>query len=104
MPKSVPGELVYTAATQGGLRKPDHSSNVASSISTDNQYDQILYFPKQTEPRFMDMGLFDFDTVVFRELWETRVQKDPERFAAYRRYYISDHRPIWCQLDMRKSD
>ena len=104
MPKSVPGELVYNAATSEGLKRPIHSTHVASSIATDNQYDQIFYFPKLTEPRFMDMGVFDFDAVIFKDLWENRVDRDRKRFNEYLRYYISDHRPLWCQINMNTVD
>lgn len=100
MPRGQPGELVFSAATQAGLRRPEHASQVPSAIASDNQYDQILYFPEQTEPKLGAMGVFDYDTAIFRSLWMGAAKEDKTRFSAYLRYYISDHRPVWCQMRM----
>jgi hypothetical protein len=102
MPKGASGELVYTAATRAGLHRPKHSTQVASAIASDNQYDQILYFPEQTEERLLGMGVYDYDEVIFRTLWE-KLDEDPKPYAAYLRYYMSDHRPLWCQVSITPS-
>lgn len=41
------------------------------------------------------VGVFDFDAVVFRDLWE---RGDRKRFNAYLRYYLSDHRMMWVEV------
>ena len=40
--------------------------------------------------------VFDFDRVVFEDMYEERGLKS---FRAYVRYYLSDHRPIWAAID-----
>ena len=97
MPKAHPGDPIFNALTRRGLHVPDHSSVVGSSIASDNEYDQIALFPGQTEEFYTGhMGIYDFDTVLFPDLWKNRAQKD---FNAYMRYYISDHRPMWIQFE-----
>ena len=100
MPRGEPGNLVYGAATKAGLKRPAHSSQVPTAIASDNQYDQILYFPEQTEPKLKAMGVFDYDTAVFSSLWNGAVNQNRTSFCAYLRYYLSDHRPVWCQMSM----
>lgn len=39
--------------------------------------------------------MFDFDKVLFRELWE---QGKPETFLDYVTYYMSDHLPLWVRF------
>jgi endonuclease/exonuclease/phosphatase family metal-dependent hydrolase len=102
MPKRAAGKIVYTTATCEGLHCPNRSTQVASSIASDNQYDQVLFFPERTEDRLSAMGVFDYDAVIFRTLWE-KLDEDPKRFAAYLRYYMSDHRPFWCQVSTEPS-
>jgi endonuclease/exonuclease/phosphatase family metal-dependent hydrolase len=97
MPKAQPGDPIFDALTRRGLELPSHSSIIGSSIASDNRYDQIAFFPGKTQECFTGhMGAFDFDAVVFPELWTDRGQAD---FNAYLRYYLSDHRPIWIQFE-----
>jgi hypothetical protein len=37
----------------------------------------------------------DFDTVLFRELWENSRETT---FRAFVRYYLSDHRLLWTEF------
>jgi hypothetical protein len=41
--------------------------------------------------------VFDYDKVVFPDLWQARGQTD---FNAYLRYYMSDHRPMWVEFNV----
>ena len=95
MPKAVPGDPIFEALTRKGLEVPAHSSEIGSSIASDNHYDQIAFFPGKTKDCFTGMGVFDYDGVIFPDLWQGRGRQD---FNAYLRYYISDHRPLWMQL------
>lgn len=74
---------------------PGHSTVVGSSIASDNQYDQVAMFPKTTKAWLVDIGVFDFDAVVFKDLW---AMGDVKQFQGYVRYYLSDHRPMWVEL------
>jgi endonuclease/exonuclease/phosphatase family metal-dependent hydrolase len=98
MPKKQPGDPIFQALTKLGLELPEHSTQIASSISTDANYDQIAFFPDTTERCFTGLkGVFDFDTVIFPELWQNGA--NAKNFKAYLRYYLSDHRPMWVQLN-----
>lgn len=70
-PKKQGGNIVYDALTRAGLVTPPHSTEIGSSIASDNQYDQIALFPETTKKWLVDIGVFD---------------------------YPSDHRPMWVQL------
>lgn len=96
LPKAQPGDPIYDALTRRGLHLPEHSTKVGSTIGTDNQYDQLAFFPGETQDEFTgNSGVFDFDSVLFRTLWE---EHSHEEFFEYMRYYISDHRPLWTQF------
>ena len=99
MPKKDPADPIYKALTSRGLELPDHTSEVGSNLASDKHYDQIAFFPGQTKNCFRQMGVFDFDMAVFRSLWD-----DPKRSEAdyrrYVRYYLSDHRPLWMELNV----
>lgn len=97
MPKSEPGDPIYQALTKLGLELPQHSSQIASSISSDASYDQIAFLPETTQNCFTGLkGVFDYDAVIFPELWQNGT--NAKDFKKYLRYYISDHRPMWVQL------
>lgn len=58
--------IVYSALTGGGLVTPEHSGQIDSSIASDNHFDQVAMFPKTTQAWFVDIGVFDYDGVIFR--------------------------------------
>ena len=98
IPKVEPGDDIYSALKRRGLEAPTHSTRIASAIATDNEYDQIMFFPHKTDEKFTgQIGVFDFDGAIFKGLWE-----DPNHtvgdFKAFVRYYISDHRPLWAEF------
>lgn len=66
-----------------------------SNLAGDRQYDQVAFFPGEIESRFKQSGVFDFDQVLFKELWEER---SPGDYWSYVRYHISDHRLLWMEL------
>ncbi|HXE37654.1 MAG TPA: endonuclease/exonuclease/phosphatase family protein [Azonexus sp.] len=99
MPKCEPGDPIYKALTKLGLELPEHSTQIASSISSSANYDQIAFFPETTRKHFTGQkGVFDFDTVIFPNLWQNGT--NTKDFKAYLRYYMSDHRPMWVQLSI----
>ena len=96
LPKVEAGDLIYEALRKRGLRRPEHSTRVASSIAKDKDYDQIMFFPGRTKKEFTgNIGVFDFDNAVFAGLWATRTLA---QFRSYVRYYLSDHRPLWAEF------
>lgn len=98
LPKVEPGDLIYDALRRRGLMRPPHSTRVASSIATDSEYDQVMFFPRTATGAYTGRaGVFDFDGAIFSGLWN-RSDTTPARFRSYLRYYISDHRPLWAEL------
>jgi len=95
MPKREASDPIFRALTSKGLELPAHTTEVGSNLASDKHYDQIAFFPGQTKNCFKQMGVFDFDEVLFKELWESRTKKE---YDAYIRYYISDHRLLWMEL------
>ncbi|MGE5295208.1 MAG: endonuclease/exonuclease/phosphatase family protein [Solirubrobacterales bacterium] len=100
MPKSDHDDPIFKALTNLGLDVPEHSTQIASNIANDANYDQIAFLPETTRNCFTGQkGVFDFDGVVFPDLWQDG--KNAKNFRAYLRYYISDHRPMWVQLSAK---
>jgi endonuclease/exonuclease/phosphatase family metal-dependent hydrolase len=97
MPKRDKGDPIYKALTKRGLELPAHTTAVGSNLASDKHYDQIAFFPGGTKDAFQQMGVFDFDQVVFRDLWDDQ-SKTEAQYRAYVRYYLSDHRPLWMEL------
>ena len=95
LPKVEPGDPIFDQLTARGLQLPQHSTAIGSTIAEDNHYDQVAFFPGETQEHFQSAGVFDFDSAVFRTLWES---KTPAQFRAYVRYYLSDHRPLWAEF------
>ncbi len=103
IPKAQPGDPIFTALTKRGLQVPLHSTRIASAIASDNQYDQIAFFPGRVKKRYQTSGVFDFDGAVFANYWRELDQRhsiDKARtlFCDYLRYHLSDHRPLWAQF------
>ncbi|WCB96314.1 hypothetical protein DSM104299_05071 [Baekduia alba] len=96
LPKAVKGDRIFDALTSRGLVVPPHSSQIGSSIASDNQYDQVAFFPGESMTRFTgQMSVFDFDGALFQDLLAQRGRDD---FLAWMRYYLSDHRPLWAEF------
>lgn len=102
MPKSEPSDPIFKALTKFGLELPEHSTQIASNIAADANYDQIAFLPATTQRCFTGRkGVFDYDTVIFPELWQNGA--NAKRFKTYLRYYLSDHRPMWVELSVHES-
>jgi endonuclease/exonuclease/phosphatase family metal-dependent hydrolase len=96
LPKAIKGDPIWDALTYRGLETPEHTSKIGSAIASDNEYDQIAFFPGSTGNRFTGaMNVFDFDGALFSDLYASRPR---EQFLAYMRFHISDHRPLWAQF------
>ncbi|MBP0905641.1 endonuclease/exonuclease/phosphatase family protein [Mariniflexile gromovii] len=95
IPKIEQGDQTYDALMERGLKLPDHSTQIYSNINDDKQYDQIAFLPS-LKSKITANGVFDFDTAIFPDLWESNVSN----FKKYLKYYMSDHRPMWIQLKL----
>lgn len=95
IPKIEPGDQTYDALMKRGLKLPDHSTQIYSNINNDKQYDQIAFLP-DLKSKITASGVYDFDSAIFPDLWQSNVSN----FKNYLKYYISDHRPMWIQLEL----
>lgn len=94
LPHAEPGDPIYRALTKRGLTIPAHETRIPTNVSDRYDYDQITVVPHLGK-QVVNMGVFDFDAVIFGDIY------DPQKPGYWRRcakYYISDHRPIWTQL------
>ncbi|WP_166959542.1 endonuclease/exonuclease/phosphatase family protein [Yeosuana marina] len=95
IPKVEVGDETYEALMKRGLKLPEHSTQVYSNINNDKQYDQIAFLPA-LKSKITSHGVFDFDSAIFENLWQSSVPN----FKKYLKYYISDHRPMWMELEL----
>jgi endonuclease/exonuclease/phosphatase family metal-dependent hydrolase len=99
LPKREKTDPVFVALTKRGLHLPEHSTKVfGSNLDDDAQYDQMAVFPGPMESAIKQSGVFDFDGALFPGLWG-KTEDEQNKFQAYVKYYISDHRPLWAELD-----
>jgi endonuclease/exonuclease/phosphatase family metal-dependent hydrolase len=100
LPKAAKGDPIYDALTRRGLRLPEHSTEMGSSIKRDLHYDQVAFFPPgESEQALVKASeVFDFDGALFKDLWDDRGKDDYFEFV---RYHISDHRLLWAELELQ---
>lgn len=101
LPKRRRGDRVYDALVRRGLVVPEHATKVGgTNVRDDADYDQMALFPGPIEDAIEQVGIFDFDGAVFRDLWGAGTDADKARFFAWVQYYLSDHRPLWMSLKL----
>jgi endonuclease/exonuclease/phosphatase family metal-dependent hydrolase len=95
-----PGDTDHQQLVELGMMVPEHGSHVVrTNYAKDRHYDALTLFPAHTADGFTGtLGVFDFDNVVFSDLYA----EDPVRFYKYIRYCLSDHRPLWIELQRKK--
>jgi endonuclease/exonuclease/phosphatase family metal-dependent hydrolase len=97
LPERNPGDPIYDALTKRGLQLPPHTTRIPrTNIANTADYDQIAFVPG-LKRHIKTMGVFDFDGTIFRDLW------NPPATSYWRtcaKYYVSDHRPLWAQLEL----
>jgi endonuclease/exonuclease/phosphatase family metal-dependent hydrolase len=97
LPKIDKKDKVYKALLSKGLELPQHSTKVYSNINNDKAYDQIAFLPG-LQHRVTAHGIFPFDNAVFADLYKS---KSGAQFRSYVKYYLSDHRPLWMEIDIK---
>ena len=98
LPMIDPSDPVYKALVNRGLQLPEHSSKIYSNINNDKAYDQIAFLPGM-KSSIISHGIFPFDNAAFADIYKT---KTPAQFRSYLKYYISDHRPMWMELNIKE--
>lgn len=96
----------FRALKKSGLTPMDYFTKTGgSNLSGSKTYDQLAITPGDLQDRVQNYNVFDFDNGIFKSKWEQLNQelspkKAVTKFNSYVRYHISDHRPIWLQLDI----
>lgn len=105
MPRAEKGDKIYDTLVNQGLWIPKYATElVGSNLAGDKDYDELAFFPSRTKEDFTGrMGVFDFDKVLFPDLWSYTdrnegLYEQKKRFFQYIRYYISDHRLLWAEF------
>ena len=96
LPRAEPGDPIFNALTRRGLKLPPHETRIPTNVSNTADYDQIAVTPG-LKSRVLDIGVFDFDAVIFASIFDPH---KPGYWRTCAKYYISDHRPLWMQLEL----
>jgi endonuclease/exonuclease/phosphatase family metal-dependent hydrolase len=106
VPAMDPKESTYKALTKFGWKPLKYVSKTAgSNLGNDKTYDQMAFAPGSIKRRVKAFGVFDFDNAIFRPLWQKLRAKHSkaratQKFNSHVKFHISDHRPLWVQLDI----
>ncbi len=66
----------------------------------------MAFAPDSIQQRILgDPGVFDFDKAVFPDLWKDldstmSKSKAIAQFNRHVKHHLSDHRPLWVQIDV----
>jgi endonuclease/exonuclease/phosphatase family metal-dependent hydrolase len=99
-------ESTYKALVKYGWQPVDYASKTGgSNLGNDKTYDQMVFAPGSIGKRVTQSGVFDFDNAIFKRLWrdldsQLSSKKAISRFNQYVKFHISDHRPLWVELDI----
>ncbi|MCK6548651.1 endonuclease/exonuclease/phosphatase family protein [Myxococcota bacterium] len=106
IPKMDATDEAHQALLRFGLKLPRHATRTGgSNLGNDKTYDQIVLTPTIDDDAIPATGTFDFDNAIFARLWsklrdEHGARRAVPRFNAHVRFHVSDHRPVWAQLDL----
>ena len=96
LPLAQAGDPIHDALTRRGLSLPPHETRIPTNVSDDADYDQIAVTPG-LKSKVRKMGVFDFDRALFSDIYDADT---PGYWRRCAKYYISDHRPLWMQLEL----
>jgi endonuclease/exonuclease/phosphatase family metal-dependent hydrolase len=106
VPEMKETESTYKELVNYGWRPADYTSKTGgSNLGNDKTYDQMVFAPTIPKTRITAQGVFDFDKAVFKPLWEKlqgqmSKSKSIGLFNRHMKHHISDHRPLWVELDV----
>lgn len=105
VPAMDPDESTYKELVRFGWQPVRYDTRTGgANLGNDKTYDQMAFAPDSIQNRMLDFGVFDFDNAVFPELWDRCIAELPKRraisrFNSHVKHHISDHRPLWVQID-----
>lgn len=106
IPQMDSSEAAYRALKKSGLEPQDYFTKTGgSNLSGAKTYDQMAITEGAIKDKLIKYDVFDFDAAVFSSKWNELVEEHGEKkalskFNRYVKFYISDHRPLWMQLDI----
>jgi len=106
VPAMQANESTSQALVKFGYQPLDYVTKTAgSNLNNDKTYDQMAFAPGTIQDRITDYGVFDFDKAVFEPLWvrlndELSPKKALSLFNRHVKHHLSDHRPLWIELDI----
>jgi len=106
VPAMDPDDETYKALIKFGFQPVDYTSKTGgSNLGNNKTYDQMAFAPGSIKNRIKNYGVFDFDKAVFSPLWAKlrktySAKKSVSKFNAHVKHHISDHRPLWVELDI----
>lgn len=104
LPYVEPADPILQVLTRNGLVLAPYATEIGTTLPSETargsaqrvrHYDQVAFFPGLRRYLSGATGVFDYDSVVFPDLWQQRGRKD---FNTFLRYHLSDHRPLWTQV------
>ncbi len=106
VPAMTEDDPAFKALTEFGFQPVEFPSKVGgSNLGNDKTYDQMVFAPGTIANLIKSSGVFDFDNAIFASLWDKLRAEHPKakavrEFAKHVRHHISDHRPLWAELDI----
>lgn len=106
VPVMDPKESTYKEFVRFGWQPVQFVTKIGgTNLGNDKTYDQMAFAPDSIQALIKDMGVFDFDKAVFTDLWddlEATLSKSKAiaQFNRHVKHHLSDHRPLWVQLDV----
>lgn len=101
IPKVEDNDKIYSHLKKYGMKAAKYSTNIfGSDLAGKFDYDELIFFPS-TGSKNVNVGVFDFDKAVFADLWHDTDKKKQQLFFDYIRYYMADHRPLWCEFKIK---
>ncbi len=106
VPAMDPDESTYKEFVRFGWQPVQFVTKIGgTNLGNDKTYDQMAFAPDSIQALIKDMGVFDFDKAVFTDLWddlEATLSKSKAiaQFNRHVKHHLSDHRPLWVQLDV----
>ena len=99
-------EPTFRELVRFGWKPVEFSTKVGgTNLGNNKTYDQMAFAPGPLKNRTLAFGVFDFDNAIFTELWERCAAQFPKsqavgKFNKHVKHHLSDHRPLWIQLDV----
>ena len=98
-------DVTFAKLTEAGFQIPKALQSIpGSNVKKDKHYDQIAFLEREGVLEARAAGVFDFFQHVYRRTDARRFQTGGVKFDQWRTYQMSDHLPMWVQLEIDAAD